>query len=394
QFTSLCELVTTVEFSERTGKGHIGIECQYMHCQTHVLIQDTLVVNGQSHVSSSVLLNCMLGLSIHGPDSASPTVIALESIVGVEAKSDVDLVVRCKGRDDVVLTTRSKPDKRKWITHLENALKGNVDELDIFCSDDWKSNIEEYQGLRLAVVDTMEKRAGELAAAVVKGGIHAAWPLLHLCDLIQAIVGMQSKRSLRVGQLASDSPAWMDVLHTLEPSTEPPHPSTIPTILKSATFSRPPANVTWQFCTTALHERDEWLSVLQTASATIAAIEMAIHTPVCHCQECFEATGGAMSELFPTLIHGGGPPPHTPNGGGVGGFTDLDRVGPDLEGINTSRQSGGSKRPMLSIEVDDDEGDDEVNDVTFPTTPLEVEDDPFLFAPTVTPLDIITTPAK
>ncbi|RHZ30430.1 hypothetical protein DYB37_011809, partial [Aphanomyces astaci] len=153
-------------------------------------------------------------------------------------------------------------------------------------------------------------------------------------------------------------------------------------------------NVTWQFCTTALHERDEWLSVLQTASATIAAIEMAIHTPVCHCQECFEATGGAMSELFPTLIHGGGPPPHTPNGGGVGGFTDLDRVGPDLEGINTSRQSGGSKRPMLSIEVDDDEGDDEVNDVTFPTTPLEVEDDPFLFAPTVTPLDIITTPAK
>ncbi|RHY68480.1 hypothetical protein DYB30_013904, partial [Aphanomyces astaci] len=97
-------------------------------------------------------------------------------------------------RDDVVLTTRSKPDKRKWITHLENALKGNVDELDIFCSDDWKSNIEEYQGLRLAVVDTMEKRAGELAAAVVKGGIRAAWPLLHLCDLIQAIVGMQSKR--------------------------------------------------------------------------------------------------------------------------------------------------------------------------------------------------------
>ncbi|RLO00022.1 hypothetical protein DYB28_011016, partial [Aphanomyces astaci] len=123
--------------------------------------------------------------------------------------------------------------------------------------------------------------------------------------------------------------------------------------------------------------------------------EMAIHTPVCHCQECFEATGGAMSELFPTLIHGGGPPPHTPNGGGgVGGFTDVDRVGPDLEGINTSRQSGGSKRPVLSIEVDDDEGDDEVSDVTFPTTPLEVEDDPFLFAPAVTPLDIITTPAK
>ncbi|RHY27886.1 hypothetical protein DYB32_006455 [Aphanomyces invadans] len=253
-FTSLCELVTTVEFSERTGKGHIGIECQYMHCQTHVMVQGKLVVNGQPNVP--VVLNCMLGLSIELPDAA-PQIVALEIITSVEARSSMEVVVHCKGRDDVVLTTASRADKEMWITHFENALKGNVDELDIFCSDDWKSNIEEYQGLRLAVVETMEQRAVELSLHVKAMAGAAAWPLLHLCDLVQAIVGMQSKRyvrawcrphavphsnsSLRVGQLASESKAWMDILHDVVPRAEPLHPSAIPSILKSAAFSRPPA---------------------------------------------------------------------------------------------------------------------------------------------------------
>ncbi|ETW02866.1 hypothetical protein, variant [Aphanomyces invadans] len=633
-FTSLCELVTTVEFSERTGKGHIGIECQYMHCQTHVMVQGKLVVNGQPNVP--VVLNCMLGLSIELPDAA-PQIVALEIITSVEARSSMEVVVHCKGRDDVVLTTASRADKEMWITHFENALKGNVDELDIFCSDDWKSNIEEYQGLRLAVVETMEQRAVELSLHVKAMAGAAAWPLLHLCDLVQAIVGMQSKRmdtmlvacglvdwlldayttvhtswiltrvsqivvfylsdpnckrsrtcpvvahvmehgpnklqrgpsgftqcifetidqclhvphsnsSLRVGQLASESKAWMDILHDVVPRAEPLHPSAIPSILKSAAFSRPPAfqkdildllaqpsfasydigssflvgngcvfgyvykqeghywkralvvfeqssyklwsfipsqqkqyaainwqwmvptsvvphfcqgedelhtsighhgfdvmsdaqhnNVTWNFCTTALHERDEWLQVLETAAATIAAIaqhtmtkppskgssrecvgcqvtfhvfrrphpclrcgrpmcskctknymkpipEMAIHTPVCHCQECFESTGGAMSEMFPTLIQGGSP--SSMNGMDGSAARDVDRVGPDLDSINKSRQSG-SRRQLYHIDITT-ESDHSVEDdlefsstrgVTFPTTPLEVEDEPFAFPP-------------
>ncbi|KAG9403900.1 hypothetical protein AC1031_005388 [Aphanomyces cochlioides] len=609
--TSLFELVTTVEFTEKTGKGHIGIECQYMHCQTHVMVRDTLTVGGED---VQVVLNCMMGIQVQ---TSSPQVVALEIIKSVKSSGSKDVVIQINGKDDLVLTTKSKDEQKRWVDHLQNALKGNVVELDIFCSDDWKSNLAEFRGLRLAVVETMEKHTKAISSIFQTCGL-ASWPLLHLCDMTQAMVGMQSKRldtmlvscglidwlldcyavvqtswiltrvsqiivfylsdpnckrsrgcpvvarimergpakfaagpkgfvqciyeevdhclhcphsnsTIRVGQLASENPAWMKILKSMEPTTEPPHPSTVPAILQSANFPKPPSfqkdildllaqpsfasydigssflvgngcvfgyvykrdgpywkralvvyeqtsyklwsfipsqqkqyspinwqwmvptsvqprfchgedelhtsighhgfdvvsdpshnNMTWNFCTTALHERDEWIQVLQTAAATIAALtqhakeppsgasrecvnchaafhvfrrphpcfrcgktlcskcsktyqkpipEMAIHTAVCHCQSCFEATGGAMSEQFPTLIQGGSPVTH--------GSGDIDRVGPELEGINKTRQ-GGSRRHMYHIDIPTNEKTDspKLGKDGFPSTPLEVEDNP------------------
>ncbi|KAF0717551.1 Aste57867_2228 [Aphanomyces stellatus] len=637
--TALFELVTTVEFSEKTGKGQVGIECQYMHCQTHVMIHELVTINGDD---VKALLNCMLGLMVQ-PLSGAPMTVSIENIVSAKASAPTSIVVQCKDRDSITINVPSKESQARWLLHFENALKGNAVELDIFCSDDWKSNIAEYQALRLAVIQTLESRASVLTS-IVHTPTMASWPAMHLCDMMQAIVGMQSKRMdalllasgllgwllncyavvktswlltrmsqivvfylsdpnckrsrscpvvahlmqhgpakfaagprgfvtciyevvdqcihcphsnsmLRVGQLASESAAWTDILSKQEPSAEPPHPSAIPSILQSASFPRPPAfqkdildllaqpsfasydigssflvgngcvfgyvykkennywkralvvfeqtsyklwsfipsqhkpltainwqwiiptsvvphfchgedelhtsighhgfdvlsdvhhnNTTWNFCTTALHERDEWIQVLQTAAATIAALaqhtvskdskgsrecvnchaafhvfrrphpclrcgktlctkcakiqnyhkpipEMGILTPVRHCQSCFDASGGAMSEKFPTLLNPGGPLLHE------GGGNDLDRVGPELDAINKTRKtilplSSTAKRQMFQLDIpSDDESSPPSTGLSFPSTPLEVEDKPTSFAKHMPPLSLAGDPS-
>lgn len=83
--------MTTVEFTEKTGKGHIGIECQYIHCQTHVMIQNTLKFNGEEAL---VILNCMLGVVIQSKPQVS---LPLEGITGVKILNDCDFMIYCKG---------------------------------------------------------------------------------------------------------------------------------------------------------------------------------------------------------------------------------------------------------------------------------------------------------
>ncbi|OQR84896.1 hypothetical protein ACHHYP_12574 [Achlya hypogyna] len=635
---ALLDLVTTVEFSERTGKGHIGIECNYFPCRTHQILSVDLMYGDEP---VSFVLNCMMGLNITPANQQGPITIPMDQLASVTKTTDgFTLRLLAAGRDPMRFTTPNAAVQTQCIDGLNNALEGNLVELDIFCSEDWKSNVAEYQQLRLALVQSLEAAL----PAVVRNTMATwtehqpglSWKLAHVCDVIQAMVGMESKRldallvssgalsallqwytfnhsnvvcshisqmllfyisdpngkrsrtcpviallmrelpplilqavtqapsthemvsyvqclydaieaciqsphsnsHLRVAQIADADSTWhelylhfhdrclersasgrfkfeaiiseahmplqpafhKDILDLLAQPTfasydigsaflvgngcvfgyvykqdpAPPEPVHISVpwrrtlvVFEQSSFKlwcfvpsqhKPNEPINWQWivptavrthycqgedehhtsighhgfdvisdsqhngtvwrlCTTALHERDEWLKVFQAATATISALashyasasptkpkkkvtncvmckaafhvfkrpyachrcglgicgkcskffkpipEMGVYTPVRHCQSCFEASGGAMSESCPVQLMGGLPMIHEDHGH----VTDVDRIGGFLDAkIKSSR---GAKPKKIAIPDDDD-----VVEMSFPTTPMQVED--------------------
>ncbi|KDO28552.1 hypothetical protein SPRG_06410 [Saprolegnia parasitica CBS 223.65] len=644
---SLLDLVTTVEFSERTGKGHIGIECNYFPCQTHQILNVNLMYGDEP---VSFLLNCMMGVMVTPANNQGPISIGMDQLTSVTKTPD-GFTIRMKpsSREPMHFTTPNAAIQAQCVEGLNNALEGNLVELDIFCSEDWKSNVAEYQQLRLAMVQSLDvlSRVEAALPATVRNTMMTwtehqpglSWKLTHICDVIQAMVGMESKRldallvssgalhallqwytfnhsnavcshitqmllfyisdpngkrsrtcpvigllmkelpplilqavtqhpnesremvpyvqslydaieaciqsphsnsHLRVAQLADGDPTWhalyghfhdrclersasgrfkfeamiseahmplqpafhKDILDLLAQPTfasydigsaflvgngcvfgyvykqdpSPPEPVHISVpwrrtlvVFEQSSFKlwcfvpsqhKPNEPINWQWivptavqthycqgedehhtsighhgfdvisdlqhngtvwrlCTTALHERDEWLKVFQSATATISALashyaaasptkpkkkvtncimckaafhvfkrpyachrcglgicgkcskffkpipEMGVYTPVRHCQKCFEASGGAMSESCPVQLMSGLPMIHEDHGH----VNDVDRIGGFLEPKAVKPQRGLQKPKMIVIP---DDGD--VAEMSFPTTPMQVED--------------------
>ncbi|KAG6615570.1 zinc finger protein [Phytophthora cinnamomi] len=56
----------------------------------------------------------------------------------------------------------SEEEKQAWITLLQAVIDGDLNELEIFCSDDWRSNVREYRRLRECLITCMERKGHEL----------------------------------------------------------------------------------------------------------------------------------------------------------------------------------------------------------------------------------------
>ncbi|OQR81806.1 hypothetical protein THRCLA_11393, partial [Thraustotheca clavata] len=211
--SALLDLVTTVEFSERTGKGYIGIECSYFPCQTHQILSVSLMYGDEP---VTFLLNCMMGLMITPTHNQGPISIPMNQLQSVTktkdgftiTMSEPGITIHCSnmaclhfillGREAMHFTTPNTLVQTQCIEALNNALEGNLVELDIFCSEDWKSNVAEYQQLRLDLVQSLEATLPKTVKNTVETWSEdqpgLSWKLTHICDVFQAMVGMESKR--------------------------------------------------------------------------------------------------------------------------------------------------------------------------------------------------------
>ncbi|KAK1929797.1 Vacuolar protein sorting-associated protein 27 [Phytophthora citrophthora] len=202
----------------------VGIDCLNFLCSTHLMRKGNLLVKKKLKNElqlCQVSLNCMMGLRMTAvredqpPKSASldqaftpslgnQSVITLDEMENVQssdwhefgfsvtvkkklpdsskssaasqhtAVTPANAMVqyqRRNGKDEDSTTevksieyfaASSEEEKQAWITLLQAVIDGDLNELEIFCSDDWRSNVREYRRLRECLITCMERKGHEL----------------------------------------------------------------------------------------------------------------------------------------------------------------------------------------------------------------------------------------
>jgi len=202
----------------------VGIDCLNFLCSTHLMRKGNLLVKKKLKNElqlCQVSLNCMMGLRMTAmredppksssldqaftPSLGNQSVITLDEMENVQssdwhefgfsvtvkkklpdaskssaashaAVSPANAMVhhqRRNGKDESEATTMevksieyfaasSEEEKQAWITLLQAVIDGDLNELEIFCSDDWRSNVREYRRLRECLITCMERKGHEL----------------------------------------------------------------------------------------------------------------------------------------------------------------------------------------------------------------------------------------
>ncbi|KAG2764597.1 hypothetical protein PC129_g3324 [Phytophthora cactorum] len=203
----------------------VGIDCLNFLCSTHLMRKGNLLVKKKLKNELQLCqasLNCMMGLRMTAvredqpPKSASldqaftpnlgnQSVITLDEMENVQssdwhefgfsvtvkkklpdasknspatqhaAATPANAMVhhqRRNGKEEESSTMEvksieyfaasSKEEKQAWITLLQAVIDGDLNELEIFCSDDWRSNVREYRRLRECLITCMERKGHEL----------------------------------------------------------------------------------------------------------------------------------------------------------------------------------------------------------------------------------------
>ncbi|KAF4033737.1 FYVE zinc finger domain-containing protein [Phytophthora infestans] len=203
----------------------VGIDCLNFLCSTHLMRKGNLLVKKKLKNELQVCqvsLNCMMGLRTTAvredqpPKSASldkaftpnlgnQSVITLDEMENVQSSDwhefGFSVTVKKKlpdasknspatqhaavtpanamvhhqrriGKEDEsssmevksieYFAASSEEEKQAWITLLQAVIDGDLNELEIFCSDDWRSNVREYRRLRECLITCMERKGHEL----------------------------------------------------------------------------------------------------------------------------------------------------------------------------------------------------------------------------------------
>lgn len=204
----------------------VGIDCLNFLCSTHLMRKGKLLVKKKlkNEVQSCLVsLNCMMGLRMVAlreddhtgsstsldqaftPNRGNQTVITLDEIDNVQSsdwhefgfsvtvKKKVTNASKTSSASHQVVTpanamihhqrrnghdekedqttemksieyfaASSENEKQAWITLLQAVIDGDLNELEIFCSDDWRSNVREYRRLRECLITCMERKGHEL----------------------------------------------------------------------------------------------------------------------------------------------------------------------------------------------------------------------------------------
>ncbi|KAI9913128.1 hypothetical protein PsorP6_005976 [Peronosclerospora sorghi] len=203
----------------------VGIDCLNFLCSTHLMRDGVLLVKKKlkNEVQRcQISLNCMMGLRMTAlredqtgvsssldqaftPNLGNQIVITLDEIENVQSSSwhefGFSVTVKKKlptaakgttashhapaspanammhhqrrnGREEGVTTAEVKSveyfaatheeEKQAWMTLLQAVIDGDLNELEIFCSDDWRSNVREYRRLRECLITCMERKGHEL----------------------------------------------------------------------------------------------------------------------------------------------------------------------------------------------------------------------------------------
>lgn len=239
----------------------VGIDCLNFLCSTHLMRTGKLFMKKKlkNEVQAcQVSVNCMMGLRITSlreeqhsrtkpvetgftPNQGNQTVITLDEIDSVascdwhacgftvtvkkrkSAESPAkhagmaagmgmysDLVPKSHYKDDVEYETTvhyfaaaSEDEKKQWMKMLEEVISGDLNELEIFCSDDWRSNVREYRRLRECLITCMERKGHDLMIylkqVVVQGSRTASG--YHLCSVVKCLNAVLSNESKRLDRM-------------------------------------------------------------------------------------------------------------------------------------------------------------------------------------------------
>ncbi|CAH0522380.1 unnamed protein product [Peronospora belbahrii] len=241
----------------------VGIDCLNFLCSTHLMRQGNLLVRKilknelqQCHVS----LNCMMGLRMtlvredqsgslssldkaFAPKLGNQVVITLDEMENVQSsnwhKFGFSLTVKKKvvdtskssaashhavgpstnaivdnhqRRNGSTMTemksveyfaASSEEEKQAWITLLQAVIDGDLNELEIFCSDDWRSNVREYRRLRECLITCMERKGHELMVflkQVITTNTRRASGF-HLWSVVKCLNSVLSNESKRLDRM-------------------------------------------------------------------------------------------------------------------------------------------------------------------------------------------------
>ncbi|KAF1326557.1 zinc finger protein, partial [Globisporangium splendens] len=261
--THLFELTETVDFSDggqnngasSNSVTSVGIDCLNFMCSTHLMRTGKLFMKKKLKneiQACQVSVNCMMGLRITSnraeqnsrtgtvetgftPNQGNQTVFTLDEIDSVESsdwrnfgftltvkkKKAVeqkhsslssgmgaynDLMPKSQHKEEVeyvktveYFAASSEEEKQQWIKMLEEVISGDLNELEIFCSDDWRSNVREYRRLRECLITCMERKGHELTIylkqVVVQGTRKASgYHLYSIVKCLNAVLSNESKR--------------------------------------------------------------------------------------------------------------------------------------------------------------------------------------------------------
>ncbi|KAG7390620.1 hypothetical protein PHYBOEH_006960 [Phytophthora boehmeriae] len=248
----------------------VGIDCLNFLCSTHLMRKGNLLVKKKLKnelQTCLVSLNCMMGLRMIAlredqqgasssldqaftPNRGNQTVITLDEMDTVQssdwhefgfsvtvkkkmpdgnnmpatnhqAVTPVNAMVhhqRRHGRDDnetegtevksiEYFAASSETEKQAWITLLQAVIDGDLNELEIFCSDDWRSNVREYRRLRECLITCMERKGHELMVflkQVITFHTRRASGF-HLWSVVKCLNSVLSNESKRLDRMFVDA---------------------------------------------------------------------------------------------------------------------------------------------------------------------------------------------
>ncbi|RMX67607.1 hypothetical protein DD238_001580 [Peronospora effusa] len=249
----------------------VGIDCLNFLCSTHLMRQGNLLVRKKLKnelQQCQVSLNCMMGLRMttlredqsdslpslnqaFTPNRGNQIVITLDEMENVQSSdwhqfgfcvtvkkkvldASKSLVAshravvppanamvhhhqRRNGREDESTTMEiksieyfaasSEEEKQAWITLLQAVIDGDLNELEIFCSDDWRSNVREYRRLRECLITCMERKGHELMVflkQVITANTRKASGF-HLWSVVKCLNSVLSNESKRLDRMFVDA---------------------------------------------------------------------------------------------------------------------------------------------------------------------------------------------
>lgn len=246
--------------SPNSSVAAVGIDCLNFLCSTHLMRTGKLFTKKKlkNEVQAcQVSVNCMMGLRVTSlreeknsragaidtgftPNQGNQTVITLDEIdsaessnwhnfgftVTVKKKKVVehkltsamgsslgmygDLVPKSHHKEEVeyeksveYFAASSEEEKQQWIKMLQEVISGDLNELEIFCSDDWRSNVREYRRLRECLITCMERKGHDLMIylkQVIAHGTRKASGY-HLCSVIKCLNAVLMNESKRLDRM-------------------------------------------------------------------------------------------------------------------------------------------------------------------------------------------------
>lgn len=82
---------------------------------------------------------------------------------------------------------------------LETVISGDLNELEVFCSDDWRNNVRDYKQLKEQLIHCMERFGGHELTAFLRQAVMSntrktsGYHFWTICNLLYTILTNESK---------------------------------------------------------------------------------------------------------------------------------------------------------------------------------------------------------